>query len=211
MSWIRFKARTAGALIMLLGAWGGIAPFVGPLFGYRMDGFGAWSWTTTRGELSVGAGAVALLGGLLLLAATSRLVQRAGGVLAGLAGTWFVVGPAFLPVWTGSGLTFPGTGTGPALLRAVEAIGFAYGTGALIVALAGYALGALSRAGLRRPAPASGVEIAGRRVVLPEPPPLVTPPPAVEPPPMAPPPVAPPPAVPAPPPVPPVVSGQPRG
>ncbi len=200
MMWIHFKARTGGALIMLLGAWAGIAPFVGPLFGYRMDGLGAWTWSTDRAELSVGAGVVALLGGLLLLVAASRHVQRAGALLAGLAGTWLVVGPAFLPIWTGAGLAFPGTGTSPELMRAAEAIGFAYGTGVLLAGLAAHALGVLTYAGLRRAAPASAVEVPGRRARVPEPPPVTGTPPTATPPAPA-----------SPPPGPPVVSGPPRG
>ena len=169
----RFPARAAGALIMLLGAWGGIVPFVGPLFGYRMDGLGAWAWSTPRAELSLGPGVIALVGGLLLLVGL-RGAQRFGGLLAFIAGAWFAVGPSFFPLWTGAVITVPsGTvgGLSPAAMRAVEQVGYFYGTGVLIASLAAFAIGVLTlsavRVVTREPA---AMELAGTRGGAPVPP-----------------------------------------
>jgi hypothetical protein len=178
MTFGRFTARASGALVMLLGAWAGIAPFVGPLFGYRMDSAAAWSWTTSRAELSVGPGVIAILGGLLLLTAGPRMFQRVGGLLAGVAGAWLVVGTSLMPIWTGSAIAFPnGTagGLAPSVLGAVEGIGFFYGVGVLIAGLAAYAIGALSGRGFRwvtAPPPAqAATELQGKSMAPAAPPP----------------------------------------
>jgi hypothetical protein len=164
MTYSRSSARASGALIMLLGAWGGIAPYVGPLFGYRMDDLGAWSWTTARAELSLGPGVIAVLGGLLLLVGL-RPVQRFGAFIAAAAGTWFVVGPSVYPLW-GSTVSVPASDIGrlgSAAARAVEEIGFFYGTGVLIALLAAFALGTLTVLGLRWAAGERAMELTGGR------------------------------------------------
>jgi hypothetical protein len=169
----RSTARGAGALILLLGAWAGVAPFVGPLFGYRMDTLGAWAWSTPRAELSVGPAVVALLGGLLLLTAGPRALRRFGGLMAGVAGAWLVVGTSFFPIWGGALPAAPSTGLGglgPNLLHAVEGVGFFSGTGVLIVALAAHSLGVLSPASTRRGAMEPAMELRGAAVPATSPP-----------------------------------------
>ena len=41
----RFGIGTAGVVAVLVSAWGGIVPFVGPLFNYSGDGSVAWHWS----------------------------------------------------------------------------------------------------------------------------------------------------------------------
>jgi len=130
---------------VLLGAWGALVPFVGPMFGYAYTPDKAWAYTSGRLWLSVLPGAATLFGGLLVLA--SPRAAAFGGVLAGLAGAWFVIGPAVAALAFPSGSVSPGTpvGTsgpfGAATMHFLEGLGFFYGLGVVIVFFAALALG----------------------------------------------------------------------
>src|ERR1700704_2439529 len=80
----------SGLLLMLLGAWGALVPFVGPYFGYAFTPDKAWTYTSGRFWLSVLPGAAVFLGGLLIL--MSARVTSIGAFLAALGGAWFVIG-----------------------------------------------------------------------------------------------------------------------
>lgn len=88
----RSRGAVSGAALILLGIWGGLAPFVGSYlhFGFTPDT--AWAYTTGRLYYSVLPGAAALAGGLLIVTTRSRVVGATGGVLAALGGLWFIVG-----------------------------------------------------------------------------------------------------------------------
>jgi hypothetical protein len=137
-------ARTTGAfsgvLIAVLGMWGALIPFVGPYFNYSFGTNETWHYTTDRLWLCILPGAVALLGGLLLVAATRRATGVFGGWLAMGAGAWFAVGPAVSLTWE--------RGPGPigrplfgSTRQMLELVGYFYGLGALIAALAAFAIG----------------------------------------------------------------------
>lgn len=143
----RSRGAISGLLLVLLGAWGALIPFVGPYFGYAYTPDTAWAYTSGRLWLSILPGAAALLGGLILLIAAIRPVAMAGSVLAALAGAWFAVGTVLSPLW--SAAPDAGSPTGGAVLRALEQIGFYTGLGVVIVFLAALALGRLSVIGVR--------------------------------------------------------------
>src|SRR5215472_12499467 len=84
------RGRGIGGLLMLLGAWGAIIPFVGPYFGYAFTPDKTWTYTSGRLYLSILPGVVAAFGGLLVLA--SGRAASIGAFFASLAGAWFVVG-----------------------------------------------------------------------------------------------------------------------
>lgn len=170
----RYAARASGALILLLGVWGGIAPYVGPIFAYHMDGAGAWTWTTARAELALGPGGIAVLGGLLLMIAGQRGMQRFGAFIAATAGTWFVVGSIFFPLWTGATVRLPKSGAAgisATWMGILESLGFFLGTGVLIALLAAYAYGSLGSVGVAWGTPERSLELPGG--VRPAPPPPV--------------------------------------
>jgi hypothetical protein len=131
----RRRGATTGTLLVLLGSWGAIIPFVGPYFGYRMDTAGTWVFTWDRLWLSILPGAAAFLGGLILLGAADRLSATFGSWLALAGGVWFVVGPTFSLLW-GSPIGTTGIGSGSDTQRFIEQIGYFYGLGAVITALA---------------------------------------------------------------------------
>lgn len=93
----RSRGVVSGVALILLGLWGGLAPFVGPYFHFGYTPDKAWAYTSGRLYFSAVPGGAALLGGLLVLITRSRVIGAIGGMLAALGGAWFVVG---------SGVTF---------------------------------------------------------------------------------------------------------
>jgi hypothetical protein len=140
------RGRVIGSLLMLLGAWGAIVPFVGPYFGYAYTPDKAWAYTSGRLWLSVLPGAAAFLGGLLVLASDDAALF--GAFVAVLGGAWLVVGQpvtafalAGKGISTGSPVASPGAMFGPATMRFLEPLGFFYGLGVVIIFFAAVALG----------------------------------------------------------------------
>ncbi len=136
------QVRAAGVVVLALGLWGALIPFVGPTFGYGMGGAEAWDWTESRATLHLAPGIAAALGGGLLLTGRGRAAQLWGALVALAGGIWFVVAPSLHPLWadaSGGMMMHSGSATSSAL----SALGYHYGTGALITAGAAYALGVL--------------------------------------------------------------------
>lgn len=133
-------AEGAGVLMLLLGAWAGLVPFIGPIWGWSADGTASWTWTNAHAWLFVVPGAVAFLGALMILGGgigTRAGGTSMGGLLGVLAGAWLVVGPVAWPVLTGAHF-FHGYGT---LTELSYWIGYSLGPGLLIAVLGAYALG----------------------------------------------------------------------
>jgi hypothetical protein len=138
----RSRGAASGFLLILLGAWGALIPFVGPYFSFAYSPDQEWTWTVARGWLEVLPGAAAALGGLLLLASRNRATAMFGGWLAVLAGAWFVVGPV-LAAWFRIGDVGAPVASTDAK-RAFLELTYFYGLGAVIVFLGAVALGRLS-------------------------------------------------------------------
>ena len=88
----RSRGAVSGLLLILLGAWGALIPFIGPYFHFAYSSDQAWAWSTARAWLEVFPGVTAALGGFLLLISGNRATAMFGGWLAVIAGAWFVVG-----------------------------------------------------------------------------------------------------------------------
>jgi hypothetical protein len=135
----------SGLLLMLLGAWGAFIPFVGPYFGYAYTPDKAWAYTSGRLWLSVVPGAVAFVGGALML---SVRTMATGAFLAALSGAWFIVGgPVIADVFTngsisaGSPIAASGAAFDPATMHFLEGVGFFYGLGVVILFFAARTFG----------------------------------------------------------------------
>ena len=158
----RSTGAASGLLVALLGLWGALIPFVGPYFDYSFGTNTTWHYTTDRLVLSILPGAAAVVGGLLMVRAASRAAGALGGWLALLAGAWFTTGPAFSRLWEhGGSQAGP---IGPPLFgntrQALELIGYFYGLGALIIALAAFGVGRFaSRPALARTSEAEAVPV----------------------------------------------------
>jgi len=131
-------------VILMLGAWGALIPFVGPYFDYQIGSGDTWSWTINRLWLDVLPGAAAIVGGLLLVVGGTRASTRSGGWLALAGGICFVIGPTMSMLWE-DGRLGTGAAAGSNGVRVLEWLGFFFGTGVLIAAFAGYAIGMLTR------------------------------------------------------------------
>ena len=80
--------------MIVLGVWGGLIPFIGPYFHYSFGGDQTWHFTMQRLWLDILPGAVAVLGGFMLLTASTRVGGLIAGWIALLAGIWFAIGLA---------------------------------------------------------------------------------------------------------------------
>jgi hypothetical protein len=146
----RSRGAASGALLLLLGLWGGLSPLIGPYFGYAFGEDEAWNATTDMLWLSFLPAAAVVAGALLLIASANRVGRGIGAWLAKAGGVWFVIGPTFSLLWDGGG---PGAPIGRALgddgLRVTELLWSFYALGALIIAVAALALGRLATVSVR--------------------------------------------------------------
>jgi hypothetical protein len=142
----RGRGAVCGLLLILLGAWGGLIPFVGPYFHYAFTPDKAWAYTSGRLYLEIVPGAVVLLSGLIVMASRSRALGGLAAFVAVLGGAWFVAGTGIIEAWgTSLGHITPGTPVATSTTKALlEVLGFFTGLGVLIVFFAALALGRFS-------------------------------------------------------------------
>ncbi|VBA51222.1 hypothetical protein LAUMK191_02154 [Mycobacterium attenuatum] len=136
----RSRGVVTGLLLVILGAWGALIPFIGPKFDFAYSP--GQAWTGARGWLEVLPGVAAAVGGLLLIIAGNRAIAMLGGWLAALAGAWFVFGTDFAPLLRIGSVGDPVAATE----RKRTALELAYfsGLGVVIVFLAGAVLSRLA-------------------------------------------------------------------
>jgi hypothetical protein len=143
--------RVSGLIILIAGLWGALIPFIGPYFHFVLGPDQHWKWTTGRLWLNVLPGAVAALGGLILMGGGPRVSGRFGALMALAGGIWFVVGPDVSMLWN-HGVSQAGTPHGRhTFKRFLELLTFHSGLGALITTFAAYSL------------PGVATYVAGRR------------------------------------------------
>jgi hypothetical protein len=148
----RTRGALSGLLLVLLGAWGALIPFVGPYFHYAYTPDHAWTATNGRLWLEVLPGAVTFAGGVLVLASRLRPVAMFGAWLAALSGAWFAVGGIVAAQWV-AGVT-AGHPVGGHARATFEQIGFFTGLGIVIVFMAAIALGRFTVVAARDAVPA---------------------------------------------------------
>ena len=142
---MRLTVRSIGLLLLALGAWGAIVPFVGPEFDYPFPAggdVGSWEWSDTAWQLSLLPGIAAAYGGIILLGLVGsvRIAPAFGALVALTAGVWFVLGAEFSRLWTSP----PPEGTGSDWMVIATNVGYHAGLGLAISVLAGFALGLLA-------------------------------------------------------------------
>ena len=137
----RSRGAFSGFLLILLGLWGALIPFVGPYFHFAYTPDTAWTYNTARLWLEILPGAAVFLGGLLLMIATGRHVALFGALLAAVAGAWFTLGPVLSPLWNNH-VPMGGSPAGSTVyMRTMEQLGFFTALGVVIVFIAAAALG----------------------------------------------------------------------
>ncbi len=138
----RSRGAVSGLLLVILGLWGALIPFIGPYFHFAFTPDQPWAWNVARGWLEVLPGVVAALGGFLLLVSGNRATAMLGGWLAVVGGAWFVVGRSLA-----AALRIGSVGDPIAVTDAKRAaldICYFSGLGALIVFLGAAMLGRVS-------------------------------------------------------------------
>jgi hypothetical protein len=138
----RSRGAVSGLLLIILGLWGALIPFVGPYFHFAYTADHAWAWSTARGWLEVFPGATTAVGGVLLLISGNRATAMLGGWLAVIGGAWFVVGRTLASTLRLGDVGQPIAATDAK--RAVLEIAYFSGLGALIVFLGGAVLARMS-------------------------------------------------------------------
>jgi hypothetical protein len=135
----RMSVELAGFLTLLLGAWGALVPFIGPIWSWSADGTGSWTWDAAHAWLFLVPGVVAAIGGLMAMigGATVGGLAKLGGLLAIVAGAWFIVGPIAWPILEGNQF-FAGYST---LHQFGFWIGYSLGPGVLLTMLGAYIFG----------------------------------------------------------------------
>jgi hypothetical protein len=139
----------AGIGAILVGAWAGIVPFVGPKFGYNLGSSAAWKLTADHVYLQLAPGAAGVLAGLIFLGFVPRRVRApfwrglavVAGLLAAAAGAWLVIGPDAYTVLRhvgANGRTLPTR----SLASLATQVGYYLGPGVLLAVFGGMALSA---------------------------------------------------------------------
>lgn len=139
----RSRGAFSGALLILLGLWGGLAPLIGPLLHFAYTPDRAWAVTSGRIWLEFIPAAIVVVGGLMMLASRLRPWAMLGAWMAVVGGGWFALGSVVAKLWMH---TPPAQGTpvGGPVISALEELAFFTGLGALIICIAAGALGRLS-------------------------------------------------------------------
>jgi hypothetical protein len=145
----RLGLGTAGVVAVLVSAWGGIVPYIGPLFNYSGDGSGSWHWNLAHAVLALVPGAAGVLLGLFVIAESrgvtvgkGRLSLATAGTLLMICGAWFAIGTLAWPVLSNSGAYF--VASSHLRLLAYE-VGYSIGVGLLLVVCGAFVDGWASR------------------------------------------------------------------
>jgi hypothetical protein len=135
----RSRGSLSGLILILLGAWGGLAPLLSPYLKLGFTPDQAWFYSTGRLYLVLLPGGVAVLAGLVILVSRSRWLGGFCAILAALAGAWFLGGQAALLLLTGTTYSEGITGSLHEQLKTnFECV---LGVGALIIFFAALSLG----------------------------------------------------------------------
>jgi hypothetical protein len=137
----RSRGAFSGFLLILLGLWGALIPFIGPYFHFAYTPDKAWTYNTGRLWLELLPGAAVFLGGVFLMAARGRHTALFGALLAVAAGAWFVLGQSLSPLWNHHVALGGSPASGTQYMRIMEQLGFFTALGVVIVFVAAAALG----------------------------------------------------------------------
>jgi hypothetical protein len=147
----RRRGSLCGVLLIVLGAWGALGPFVGPYFNFGLRPDLSWHYSDGRLYLSIIPGAVALAAGLVIIATRSRALGIVAGVAAAAAGGWFVFGTPVTQIVLHRTSIAPGAPLTPANPPValstwifLEQVGIFTGVGVLIILLGAIAMGRFS-------------------------------------------------------------------
>jgi hypothetical protein len=161
---------TVGVVTILISAWGAVIPFVEPIFGFHATGTPSFHWNAAHALLAVVPGVIGVAMGFVVLWAASQVAVGRGrvalvcaGLITILSGAWFIIGPRAWPVITTHGVYFAPASPLRGLLYE---IGYALGTGVILIVCGGYVVGWASRQQISESA-ATGSDVASAPMVVP--------------------------------------------
>lgn len=158
----RSRGAASGTLLIVLGLFGAVIPLVGPYFDFTVGADSAWNFGEGHFWLSVVPGLAVVLGAVLLTSSAHRAGAGVGAWIALLGGAWFVTGEQFSRLWNG-GEPISGAAAGDTGRQVLERLAYYQGLGALIVALAAFALGRLAVRSVRDAELAREAEVEAER------------------------------------------------
>jgi hypothetical protein len=136
----------AGAILaLLMSAWAGLVPFIGPIFGFSADGTSSWSWNEVHALGAVVPGAVGVLACVFVVSAVRRPVGLRSsmafwGFVLFLCGAWLTVMPIVWPAIVGSYFH-----AAPSLRTLEYWLGYASGPGVLLAGFGAFVMGRSGR------------------------------------------------------------------
>jgi hypothetical protein len=137
----RSRGAFSGFLLILLGLWGALIPFIGPYFHFAYTPDTAWTYNTARLWLEILPGAAVFLGGFFLMIATGRHTALFGAILAAAAGAWFTLGTVLSPLWNNHVTLGGSPAASTVFMRIMEQLGFFSALGIVVVFIAAAAFG----------------------------------------------------------------------
>jgi hypothetical protein len=137
----RSRGVLSGLLLVLLGVWGGLIPFIGPYFHYAYTPDTTWTYNTARLYLEILPGAAVFLGGALLMITANRSIAMFGALLASAGGAWFALGTVLSPLWNNNVVLGGSPASATVVMKIAEQIGFFTGLGVVVVFIAATAFG----------------------------------------------------------------------
>ena len=136
-----------GFVALLVAAWAGIVPFVGPVFGFSADGSASWTWNQVHALGAVVPGAVGIVACVIVMVCARRPMglQSAGslataGFILFLCGAWLAVVPVVWPVVVGTYFH----AASPSMTLA-HWMGYSAGPGVLLAGFGGLFMGRAGR------------------------------------------------------------------
>jgi hypothetical protein len=136
-----------GFVALLVAAWAGIVPFVGPVFGFSADGSASWTWNQVHALGAVVPGAVGIVACVIVMVCARRPMglQSAGslataGFILFLCGAWLAVVPVVWPVLVGTYFH----AASPSMTLA-HWMGYSAGPGVLLAGFGGLFMGRAGR------------------------------------------------------------------
>jgi hypothetical protein len=158
----RTRGAVSGLVLLVAGLWAALVPFFGPYLNLSIGTDQTWHWTTDRLWLDVLPGAVAALGGLMLIRAVTRGGAAFASWLGVCAGAWLIVGQTVSLIWN-HGTSAAGQPLFGNVHKAVEEGVYFYGVGVLILFFSAFALGRLALPATAVPVEETVAAAPGRR------------------------------------------------
>ena len=140
----RSRGAFSGFLLILLGLWGALIPFIGPYFDFAYTPDKAWTYNTGRLWLELLPGAAVFLGGVFLMAARGRHTALFGALLAARPAPGSSSGRSLSPLWNHHVAMGGSPASSTQYMRIMEQLGFFTALGVVIVFVAGAALGRIA-------------------------------------------------------------------